>query len=490
MGKVKPNDFAASVHDPVRFQQGWLNRKLWQVQQDIARSIETHSSTAVAGCHASGKTFLASGLPLWWLSKHKKAKVLVTAPTKRQVKMFWQEIAMARNNTPIQQFLPEPSTEALQIAPDRWAMGATSSVGVNLQGLHGPNVLIIADEAPGIEDSIWDAIEGARSGGKVRLLTLGNPVIPTGYFYNQFTRERMNHHCIKISAFDTPNLQNVATGRPYTYDELLAAGDDELNTNVHDALITRRWVKERLIGWGPNHPKFQSRVLGEFPQESPYQVFPLAWINRAKREPTEKEIAESKRYGIQIGIDVAGPGDDETVCYARVLGQILRIGVFPEADPLPRVMQWIAQIVRDYPQYRLALIVVDIIGIGYNFALRIADNNPTWTSLIRGFRADGKPLDQTQFKDQKAEAAFTLRAWMKDNLLSGLEDEETEAQLCTILYQENARGLSELESKEDLRKKGVASPDRAEALMMAFHRVVPQQQTVTYDAPRVQISPI
>jgi hypothetical protein len=79
---------------------------------------------------------------------------------------------------------------------------------------------------------------------------------------------------------------------------------------------------------------------------------------------------------------------------------------------------------------------------------------------------------------------------MKDNLLSGLEDEETEAQLCTILYQENARGLSELESKEDLRKKGVASPDRAEALMMAFHRVVPQQQTVTYDAPRVQISPI
>ena len=119
------------------------------------------------------------------------------------------------------QLLPEPTSTGLDLGPSRYAFGASSSAGINIQGLHGSNVLIVADEAPGIESDIWDAIEGIRAGGNVHVLELGNPVIPSGHFYDSFTRNRSIYNCISISAFDTPNLQHL-DGRPVTEEELLA----------------------------------------------------------------------------------------------------------------------------------------------------------------------------------------------------------------------------------------------------------------------------
>src|SRR5258708_12518052 len=80
--------------------------------------------------------------------------------------------------------------------------------------------------------------------------------------------------------------------------------------------------------------------------------------------------------------------------------------------------------------------------------------------------------------------------YVQENLVSGLTDEETAAQLSTIRYRENSRGLTEIETKDQRNQRGIpGSPDRAESLIMSFMRVGPQQTTVTYDA-RFQISPI
>ena len=109
----------------------------------------------------------AAGLPLWWLVRYATGKVFTTAPTLRQVKTFWKDIAVARLGGPVKQLLPEPTATGLELGTSRYAFGASSSAGVNIQGLHGSNVLIIADEAPGIDADIWDAIEGIRAGGNV-----------------------------------------------------------------------------------------------------------------------------------------------------------------------------------------------------------------------------------------------------------------------------------------------------------------------------------
>jgi hypothetical protein len=187
---------------------------------------------------------------------------------------------------------------------------------------------------------------------------------------------------------------------------------------------------------------------------------------------------------IQVGIDVAGAGADETVLTARVGGMILEQHCWSDADPRGPVLATLGHLSRG--RIPLGTIVVDTIGIGYNFALHIADQGfPCY-----GFNAGARPIDTTQFVNQKAEAHWTFRSYLQENLISGLTDEETAAQLSTIRYRENGRGLTEIESKDARNQRGIpGSPDRAESLIMAFMRVVQQETTVTYGSP-YQISAI
>jgi hypothetical protein len=474
-------DKARFLRDPIEFQRNLLCRRLWQKQREILRSVAANPLTAVKGCHASGKTFAAAGLPLWWLVRHRMGRVFVTAPTLRQVKTFWKEVAIARLGGAVKQLLPVPTSIGLEVGPDRYAFGASSSAGVNIQGLHGANVLIVADEAPGIEMDIWDAIEGIRAGGNVHVLELGNPVVPSGHFYDSFSKNRAIYKCISISAFDTPNLQH-SDGSAISEDELLAMSAEELAYCPFPSLVSREWVAERLRVWGPKHPKYIARVRGEFPADDPSSVFPLSWIERARRDPTDAELREAvqRQWRVQVGIDVAGAGADETVLTARVGGIILEQHFWSDPDPRGAVMAVLQRLKTG--RYPLGLIVVDTVGIGYNFARHIAD----WGYDCYGFNAGARAIDNTQFVNQKAEAHWTFRSYLQQNLISNLKDEETAAQLSTIRYRENSRGLTEIETKEQRNRRGIpGSPDRAESLIMAFMKVIPQQTAVVWDRPYV-----
>lgn len=469
---------ARSIADPVHYQQFWLNRRLWAKQQEIARSVKVNPLTAVKGCHASGKTFLASGLPLQHLENYPQAICLTTAPTLRQVKTFWKEIALARINGRRASSLPEPSTTGMWMADDRYAVGASSSKGVNLQGYHGANVLLICDEAPGIIAEIWDAIEGIRMGGNVRVLKMGNPVVPSGHFYDCFGKERKVHNCISISAFDTPNLQDELTGQPLTMERLLELPEERLDFCPYPSLIRRRQVVERYHAWGPSNPRFQSRILAEFPTQSQRAVFDLMWIERAKRPPDDSEVRRAQWSVMQVGIDVAGEGSDETAACARVNGMILRRGAWADKDPRGAVARWLKDLARDFPQWPLGYVVVDTVGIGYGFGLHFADMGYD----VFGFKAGGSPLDPEQFTNTKAENYFRLREMYRTDYVSHQPealDEETDAQLSGIEYEELPRGQIQIEPKKKAQKRGVDSPDRAEAQVLAFAKVIPREQSVT-----------
>src|SRR5258707_8416581 len=98
--------------DPVEFQRVALGRQLWGVQRQMLRALETKRHIAVKGCHSSGKTFAAASAVLWWLTRYQTGKVITTAPTMRQVKLMWSEIAVARNASNI--IFPEPSVVGLK----------------------------------------------------------------------------------------------------------------------------------------------------------------------------------------------------------------------------------------------------------------------------------------------------------------------------------------------------------------------------------------
>lgn len=502
---MTPQQKAAVFRDPVLFQQHILGRTLWERQKEIIRSVVKNPLTCAKGCHSSGKTWSAAGLVLWWLARFPQGKVFTTGPTGRQVKIFWKDIAAARMESRVcMQLLPEPNATGLNISPDRYALGASSSAGVNIQGFKGRDVLIICDEAPGIVDDVWDGIQGLRMGGHVRLLELGNPVVSSGHFYDSFHRDRGIYNPLSISAFDTPNLQRPDGSGPFTIEELLAMNEDELAINPYRGLITRAAVVERYKTWGPSHPKYLARVLAQFPKADPYSVFPLEWLERAKREPSEKELRLTERFTkVQVGIDVAGAGSDETVLTVRIGGIILEQHFWLDPDPRGAVLAILRRLSQgrvvwtfggEPPEWfsrihitGIVVVVIDIIGIGYNFALHVGDAG----FPVFGFQAGGRAIDPTQFVNQKAEAHMAVNGYMKDNEVSNLVDEETAAQMSTIRWRETSRGLTEIESKEDRNKRGIpGSPDRAESVIMSFLKIRPAQVSRVYSPDDYSISAI
>ena len=107
-------------------------------------------------------------------------------------------------------------------------------------------MLIIADEAPGLESGIWDAVAGAMAGGKVHVVMAGNPILPAGAFYDAFSRERDLWNCITIDAFDSPNLAGVSLEQLLQMDPVEGG---PLDQNQVSYLVSRRWVYDQYQVW-------------------------------------------------------------------------------------------------------------------------------------------------------------------------------------------------------------------------------------------------
>jgi phage terminase large subunit len=261
--------------DPAQFAERVLGQTLWSKQQEILTSVSQYRRTAVRACHSSGKTYAAAIAVLWWLTWFTDGIVVTTAPTWTQVeRVLWGEIRRLAPKAPYWSLAGLSSTK-FELSPNRYAIGLSTNEGVRFQGFHG-NVLVILDEAPGVRVDIYEAIEGIRAGGDVRILALGNPTIASGPFYDAFTVNRHTWNLITISAFDTPNLTGISL------DQLLDLPEAELNRNPAPNLTSRAWVKEKYEEWGAGHPLWESRVLGNFPQQSENALISLSWLERAR----------------------------------------------------------------------------------------------------------------------------------------------------------------------------------------------------------------
>lgn len=449
---------ATALTDPVRFTRGLLGVSPWSVQESILRSVATHPRTAVRACHASGKTFIAAAAVLWWITRWNDGIVITTAPTWTQVeRVLWSEIRQLVRSSRLA--YPEPLLTALHLAPNRFAIGLSTDQGVRFQGFHSGRVLVVIDEAPGVAPAIWEAIEGIRAGGDVRVLALGNPTVASGPFYDAFTRGRAGWSTHTISAFDTPNLAGLSL------DDLLKLPDAALDHNVRPYLTTRRWVFEKYHEWGEQSPLWQARVLGQFPDQTEDALISLAWLEAARARTRTSPGVEGRDAAasgdVVIGIDVAGPGEDETAVCVREDDRILALWTSVRPDPRGEVAAFLAGAPwRD----RITLINVDAIGIGYYFARHLRDLGYP----VREINVSEAPVDRERYSNLKAELYWGLRMRFERGDVAGLTDETTIAQLASIRYEHNARGQIVIESKEQLRKRGARSPDRAEAMMLAF----------------------
>jgi hypothetical protein len=363
------------------------------------------------------------------------------------------------------------TTELKFRGDDNFALGLSTNQVENFQGYHGKHVLIIVDEAPGIAAEIWDAIAGAMAGGKVHLVIAGNPIVPSGSFYDAFNRERGLWNCITIDAFDSPNLKGI------TLEQLLqmdAAPGGPLDHNPVPYLVTKRWAFEQYLLWWHgdenSSPSWISRVRGQFPDQSQTALVKLAWLERAKRRALDNPAVDTGER-LVAGVDVGGV-DSETVVYLCELPKgnpkILTFGAWRSEDTRGRVVAFL----NPY-RGRLSTVQVDADGAGYNFALHLRDQGLPVELVHVGIPVESKPNLRAddpalRFFNQKAQLYQHLADLLESNALDGLVDDTTIGQLAGILYEIDPRGRLMIEPKEKARQRGVASPDRAEALMLAL----------------------
>ncbi len=478
------------VTDPVLFGTNVLGAQLWEQQIEILHSIQNCRRTVIRSCHGVGKTYALAVAALWWLARYPDGIVLTTSSTFRQVKtQLWSEIhrliAQARVH------YPELKSTELRLRDDsNFALGFSTDRSANFQGYHGKHVLIIADEAPGIESGVWDAIAGTMAGGKVHIVMAGNPTLPSGAFYDAFTRERELWNCITIDAFDSPNLKDIGL------DELLQMDPAEgglLDQNPMPYLVTKRWVFDQYRAWWHgderSSPNWVSRVRGQFPDQAQNALVKLRWLERAKERVLRTPV-QDKAASLVAGVDVGG-GEAETVVYVCESKphdfKIIAMGAWRCEDTRGDVVRFLASY-----RGRLRSVRVDAIGMGHNFGLHLRDERFPVELVNVGMACESRPEwpendPAGRFVNLKAQYYQELADAFERNEVQGLRDDVTIDQLTGILYEVDSHGRIKIESKESARARGIPSPDRAEALMLALCK--PPQKYEWYsirDFPRLR----
>jgi hypothetical protein len=240
---------------------------------------------------------------------------------------------------------------------------------------------------------------------------------------------------------------------------VLPAEHNAITYSSRPYLVSVPWARERLREWGIASPLCaRARAI---PRTSEDALISLAWLEAAKRA----QFPDDHNSEIEAGIDVAGPGDDERVVYVRRGGQLIDMLATAEPEPRGRVLAFLAPY-----KPRLISVNVDAIGIGYNFGLHLRDHGYPVNNVNVSEAAAYNP---ERFVNMKAELYWALRERFQKGEVAALADETTISQLATIRYQYTPQGKVKIESKDDARKRGVKSPDRAEALMLCFGRIRP-----------------
>lgn len=427
--------------DPVFFCEKILGVHLWSKQKDILYSIRDHSNTIAVSCNAGGKTFVSACGILWFLCTHKDSMVLTSAPTWRQVtSVLWAEITKLYLNSkfPIGGELTQGK---LQLGPKWFALGLPSSEEVRFQGYHAEDLLIVFDEAAGIEPHIYTAAQGNLTSKNSRLLLIGNPTSPTGMFYEYSKNPNWNR--IHISAFDSPAIDEPDK---YPY------------------LVNRKWITERAAEWGVSSPMYVSRVLGDFPIESEETLIPLSWLDAAVKRyesKNNKDILISEH--MYLGVDVARYGSDKSVCCSYQPNKVLPLKKLQGRGTVD-VQKMVNQEAMS-AGHKLVQITVDDTGVGGG----VTDNLRAQMMPVIGVNFNQKAQNRRFFRNARCEMMYNVKEVFKAGDIAIPPDDELINQLASIKYKmDQATNFIEIETKEEMRARGLKSPDCAWALALAL----------------------
>jgi hypothetical protein len=402
-----------------------------------------------------GKSTLVAWIILWAISTAADTRGVITANTETQLKTkTWAELGKWFNLFEGRDSLKLTATAIFvrDEAHERtWRIDMvpwSEQNAVAFQGLHneGKRLLMIYDEASGIPDQIWEAGDGCMTDKNTERVwcVFGNPNIPKGRF----------RECFPGGRFSSTWHSRCVDSRSISFTD-----KGELN----------RWVKE----YGEDNDFVRVRVRGVFPRAGTMQFID----DEATREAQLREVEVRIFDPLVLGVDVARFGDDASVIYIRKGrdGRSIEPMQFRGLD----TMTLAGKVAEVYARYNADAIFVDGGGVGGGVVDRLRQLHVPVMDVQFGSKPDGTGYltgdEGVVYANKRAEIWGGMRAWLKSGGAIPA-DTELASQLTGLQYAFNVRNEIQLERKEDMKKRGLSSPDIADALALTFSQFVAPNQ--------------
>lgn len=340
-------------------------------------------------------------------------------------------------------YLPEPEAN---FAVARTARKESPEA---FQGMHQKHMLLIADEASGIDNVIFEAGAGAMSTpGAITVMT-GNPTRTSGFFFNSFHGAKNNWWTRKVSC-----------------EELIEEGAE---------YVSKTFPAEIANDFGIDSNAYRVRVLGEFPTTEDEQVIPFELAEAA----VERDVVPTDIYRTVWGLDVARFGDDKSALCKRRGNTVLEPVKWWQHKDL---MQTTGIVKYEYEEAedKPSEILVDVIGLGGGVVDRLYELGLP----VRGINVAESASAKDIYARQRDELWFKARDWFLKRDCSLPDDGMLLGELVAPLYSFTSSGKMQVESKSDMKRRGFKSPDLADAFVLTFAGGMDQSYDMIDDLAR------
>jgi hypothetical protein len=424
-------------------------------QRRVLREITTHIKNnkgvldmealriAVSSGRGIGKSALVAWLILWMLSTRIGSTVIVSANSENQLRTVtwgeltkWATMAVNSHWWEVSATKLVPATwltdlveRDLKKGTRYWAAEGKLWSEENpdaYAGVHNHDgMMVIFDEASGIPDGIWSVAAGFFTEKILDRywLAFSNPRRNTGYFFETFHGKR-----------DFWNGQMI--------DARTVEGTDQA---VYNQIIAE---------YGDDSREARVEVYGEFPATGEDQFISPTLVEDAFKRPKYKDMTAP----IVIGVDPARGGMDSTVICVRQGRDIIAIKRYKGED----TMSVVGHVIDAIEEYKPLLTVIDEGGLGYGILDRLTEQR----YKVRGVNFGWKAKSPIMWQNKRAEMWGAMKDWLKTASVSA--DRQLKADLVGPMRKTNSAGAILLESKKEMKARGLASPDAADALCVTF----------------------
>lgn len=431
------NDFIAFIEryerDPVGFVENVLEAKPLPWQKDFLQAIARgERRISVRAGHGVGKSTACSWALIWHMTTRYPQKSVVTAPTSAQLfDALYSELKTWINK------LPPVLRESFDVFSDRVVLkGAPESSFISartssterpeaLAGVHSEHVLLVVDEASAVPEQVFEAAAGSMSGHSASTILISNPTRNSGLFYKTHHDLASDWYRMHVSCLNIP-------------------------------LVSADFVQQIKATYGDESNAFRIRVLGEFALADDDTLIPAELVDGA----IARDVAASGSEPLVFGLDVARFGSDRTALVKRKGNVVLEVKSWGGLD----TMQVVGAIVNETKMDKPDEICVDTIGLGSGVADRLRELGLN----VRDVNVAESSAMNPNANKLRDELWLSVKEWLATKSVKLPQDEQLRHELVAPRYTFTSSGKVQVESKDSMRKRGMRSPDLADALCLSF----------------------